>query len=514
MISSTPSSYDLIPFQGKPAPERAPDTFHVFALLFGLTPPPVDSFSLVELGCGAGSALLPLAVMYPEATFVGIDSAAGQIERGQDLVDELKLTNVELRSQEIEDMQASAEQFDYLICHGVLSWVPAEVRTTIFSLCQTLLKRNGLCYLSYNTLPGWATRGEVRERLIEHVDSSKLQYEQVQDARRLLESWEFDLRQKFSNEAMKLKEELRVCIQQSDAFILHELLAPLSKPFFLSEFLRIAEKNDLQFLAEGLPSRMYFSLMLDDADFDRVEAEQELDHHSNVSFRGTILCKKEMTTSVLPESGSIDTLYISSSLVPKVDVPDIHSSSVQTFVAPDDIEFNEQVPIVKAALIYLRGLWPEPVPFQEVYEAAHGLVSSDEASAEEGQLLKEALLRLFFKNVVFFNVGSGNICRKVSKYPRVSPVAIAQARSSWWVTTLRNEYLYIDQFQRHLIQYLDGDHDVNSLGDKMMLLVEQGLLTPKEEGQEIVNSIQIRAVVIDSINAALTAFAESALLLK
>ncbi len=56
--------------------------------------------------------------------------------------------------------------FDYIIAHGMFSWVTEAVREIIFRICSEYSKTTGLAYISFNVLPGWHIRRIVREFLL------------------------------------------------------------------------------------------------------------------------------------------------------------------------------------------------------------------------------------------------------------------------------------------------------------------------------------------------------------
>ena len=77
-------------------------------------------------------------------------SLARQIAMGQDLVQALGLANLELRQGDILDLDPSLGPFDYIIAHGVYSWVPDPVRDHLLRLASRLLS---LIHISEPTRP-------------------------------------------------------------------------------------------------------------------------------------------------------------------------------------------------------------------------------------------------------------------------------------------------------------------------------------------------------------------------
>ncbi|MBN9521961.1 class I SAM-dependent methyltransferase [bacterium] len=163
------NSYDEVPYESHPYAQTHPSRLAVVARLFGLDPPPVETARVLELGAAAGGNLVPVAEAFPRARCVGIDLSARQVADGDAFIKQLGLTNVELRHASITDVDDAYGTFDYVICHGVFSWVPTAVRDAILDVCAKRLAPNGVAYVSYNTYPGWHMRGMIRDMMRYHA---------------------------------------------------------------------------------------------------------------------------------------------------------------------------------------------------------------------------------------------------------------------------------------------------------------------------------------------------------
>ncbi|MEA2463425.1 MAG: hypothetical protein QOJ98_1172, partial [Acidobacteriota bacterium] len=161
--------YDRVPYLGGSHHHTHPDHLATLALLNGLEPAPPQRCRVLELGCADGGNVIAFAHELPESTFVGIDLSPRQIERGLEEVHALGLKNVELRAMSIMDVDASFGAFDYILCHGVYSWVAEPVQEKILAICGALLAPRGVAYISYNTFPGWHLRRMLREMLLHHT---------------------------------------------------------------------------------------------------------------------------------------------------------------------------------------------------------------------------------------------------------------------------------------------------------------------------------------------------------
>ena len=133
-VDQVRADYDAAPYDSHAYPQSAPGHLAAIAYLFGLGTPEVSSARVLEIGCAAGGNLIPFAAGHPRARAVGIDLSQVHIDQGRERVQALGLDNLELLTGDIARMDLAAlGQFDFIICHGVYSWVPDEVQGAILS---------------------------------------------------------------------------------------------------------------------------------------------------------------------------------------------------------------------------------------------------------------------------------------------------------------------------------------------------------------------------------------------
>jgi SAM-dependent methyltransferase len=136
--------YDEVPYKSFPRSRSHPARIAMIAQLLGLEPAPPAEANLLEIGCVSGGHIIPLAVQYPPARFLGLDLSPAQIAQGKARIERLGLANIELVLGVIADFAPHAGKFDYILCHGVYSWVPA-VREAILSVIAANLSPAGGC---------------------------------------------------------------------------------------------------------------------------------------------------------------------------------------------------------------------------------------------------------------------------------------------------------------------------------------------------------------------------------
>ena len=179
------SSYDRITYRTLPMPQTHPDRLATIALLHGMTPRSIAGCRVLELGCGDGSNLIPMAYGLPGSEFVGVDLAATAVASGSAAISTLGLRNVVLHHQDVMDVSAAFGTFDYIIAPGIYSWVPAPVRDRILAICEAHLAPRGVAFVSYNTYPGCHLRQAVWQILQFHVDGIVDPGERITQARAL-----------------------------------------------------------------------------------------------------------------------------------------------------------------------------------------------------------------------------------------------------------------------------------------------------------------------------------------
>src|SRR5215475_10805167 len=182
----TPASrYDSVLYPSYTHPQTHPNRLSVIGTLASLTPAPPARCRVLELGCGDATNLVPMAWTLPNSEFVGLDLAALPIVKGQETVAALGLRNLRLVQADITAINGDWGKFDYIIAHGLYSWVPHEVREHLLELCRVLLAPQGIAFVSYNALPGGHMRSMLREMMLFHVRGFESPEDRIDQARAL-----------------------------------------------------------------------------------------------------------------------------------------------------------------------------------------------------------------------------------------------------------------------------------------------------------------------------------------
>lgn len=308
------SSYDDVPYPSYVYWASQPEHLWTMAHLVGLSPAPLEQARVLEIGCGQGVNLFAMATALPSARFVGIEPS-GQVAQARALASSLGLRNVELHRCSIEDVDAGFGQFDWIVCHGVLSWVPDGVRDCLLSLCSRHLAPAGIAYLSHNAYPGWHQGDMLRRILLHHVDPEATPSEKVRRARELLE---------FLADVAQETDDLRAPFLgwirdqwrgYTDGYLFHEYFSVHNRAYYLHELVALAAHAGLSYLGDAEPKLMHLGAQpapLAAALLrcrTMLEAQQYLDFARNVRFRRSLFCRPEQKTDHAGASQRLAGLY-------------------------------------------------------------------------------------------------------------------------------------------------------------------------------------------------------------
>jgi len=528
------ASYDQTPYPSLSYSQSHPDRLATVATLLGMNPVAPERCRVLELGCAGGGNLIPMAYGLPESQFVGIDISAGQVAEGQAVVVALGLKNITLRHLDIMDIGADLGQFDYIIAHGVYSWVPPAVQDKILAICQQNLASDGVAYVSYNTYPGWhminIVRGLMlyRTRDVADPDMRATQARAVLDliaGAGLPDSSAYGSFIKMY--AQFLGGKLEDARPRQDALLLHDELEDVNDPVYFHQFAERAARRGLQYLGDA-----EFHTMAGGRESRRretadaigklarsvVDAEQYMDFLSNRTFRQTLLCNEAVALSRTLTPDRVESLYVASRAQPAVPDPDVNSVSVVQYRGTDGATLSIDHPVSKAAILCLAEVWPQAIPFAALMSVARArLAATPDASKLDAQMLGANLLTAYSYSdkLVELHAYPPPVARAVSDRPAASHVARFQAsHHNDRVTNLRHERVSLDEADRYLLGHLDGTHDRRALVDRLLVgPVAEGILAMQEDGRPVEDPGRVRHLLAEGLEQRLSWLASVGLLI-
>jgi len=175
-------SYDEAPYKSKTFYYTQPGRQQMVLKLLGFKTPDLKNSRVLEIGCSFGGNIIPFALENPKAEVIGVDLSSVQIEEGNRIIENLGLENIRLVHQNVLEFDEKLGKFDYIICHGVFSWVNEEVQRGILDVIKNHLSENGSAILSYNTYPGWKNLEVARDVMLFRDEMLKNRGEQINES--------------------------------------------------------------------------------------------------------------------------------------------------------------------------------------------------------------------------------------------------------------------------------------------------------------------------------------------
>jgi len=145
-------------------PLSDPAVTAVAAMMSGLAPPDPRGARILEIGCSSGHNLIPLALRWKESRFTGIDISRGAVLEASQHAAVAGATNVRFQACDLREFVPEG-QYDYIIAHGVFSWVPDDAKKALMELCRNCLSQSGVATISFNVEAGWRARFPVVEKI-------------------------------------------------------------------------------------------------------------------------------------------------------------------------------------------------------------------------------------------------------------------------------------------------------------------------------------------------------------
>jgi SAM-dependent methyltransferase len=368
-MTSSSNPYDELPYKSFPIEWTAPERLALASLLHGGPRPPLESYRVLELGCGSGANLLAMAYYRQHGTFVGIDGARSPIDIAQKRKSALGLANVEfINADFLTASEQLSGQFDYIIVHGVFSWVPDNVRDALLELVAQRLRRGGLVYLNYNTRPGWNVRGLVREFLLAQTAGDETLYARAHLAQKVAAKVVAALDGVEHHYSQLIANEFRFVCEGDVSWVGHEFLSPDNHPYWRSEFLAIANRFGLEYVADA--DFNYSSGRIPANLAPRLDVEQITGRC--IEDTVDLLCYRQLHSPiltqapfnrVLPGLDELGNLFVASCLEP---IPARDGDKNPVFKHPNGYEVEAKEEFIRTALLRLLPLWPRGLRIKEV----------------------------------------------------------------------------------------------------------------------------------------------------
>ena len=419
------TDYDLVDYPSKPFPQCHPDRLALMARLFGLKPPPVETSRVLEIGCGDGLNLIASAVVLPGAAFHGVDISAAATRRGRRLIRETGLKNVRLETRDFRDLPPKTRKFDYVIAHGLYSWVPAEIRDALLAGIRSVLSPHGIAFVSYNTYPGAYLRQMVREMAAIAAGTD------LAATRAWLES-ATNLPDAPAIYRAVVADEARDMLRREDGALFHDDLSATNQPVWFRDFAAHAAAHGLQYVAEAdLAGTARVSQIP-----DRLQREQHADFHLGRRFRQTLLCHAAQSVADEPDPAALENAFAGAPVDPAIPHPD----GAFEYVNRTGARIRTTDAGHRAILDSLAAAWPVYLPVSRFGRAACPRFAD-----------------LFAAGILDLRTVAPPAPKRRPARPHASPLARSQTGSGAPLTTLHHLELFIaSQSLQAVLALADG----------------------------------------------------------
>jgi Methyltransferase domain/Predicted methyltransferase regulatory domain len=445
MTNPAPTIYDEVAYPSAVFLQTHPNRLALLAQLHGLSPPPIDTARVLEIGGGDGMNLLSMASAFPDAQFFNFDLAPSAVEKGHKLGIAAGLTNFRCEVGDITAMddRIAPGSYDYVIVHGVYAWVPDFVREATMALVSRALSKDGVAFVSFNTNPGGHVRMIMRDMMLHLLAPIAGIKPRIAAARQFLTEYQTP---REGDDAVVALARLQAVsmLGRPDEVLFHDELGDCFNPQTLTQVVEAANANGLQFLTDAGTNRTidgFVNAIEGDLTAIALRTAQTDDYIAMRFFRQVVLVRGDAKPVRKPDVSALMQLYITGRFHPKDDgVFEIGDATVEAH----DPGLVETFAAITAS-------WPRYVRIDSVTNnSEHAL----------------GLLNLFHKGVIFMSTLPERFTLEVSERPVASPVVRAQiAQGDLSVVTLAHEPLKVeDEAARGLIVALDGTNDRAALG--------------------------------------------------
>lgn len=465
----THTSYDEMPYATLAQRSTDPNRLSAIGRLYGVDVPSPERAAIIEIGCGTGTNLIHIAERFPGSQCVGIDISERHIAEGRRLATAAGIKNIELRHGDLQSENLAPGRFDYVICHGVYSWVPPHVQQQILRTVSSAVSENGLVYVSYNVLPGWRQRGAIRDIMITGAQYKSVVSNSYAPEERLRGGLEFlslvaSARQLEGDlYGSYIKESLRRFKDSHPAYLFHEYLEEHNSAVRFSDLMEQVELHGLKFVAETKAAMMSADDLGEDVQEylgrlgdDIITREQCLDVIRNRVFRETLLCKGHHSLKRDLKASVFKSLHFVSDYRY---VRDTHQGSEFREVTEGNLVTTPRDEHARA-LTFIGSAGYAGAPFSALCDELRreGSLEIDE------RIVMHMVVRLWRAGFVDVALERSPITTKIQGIARVSEVARYQvAQEQGPVIALQHRSCGLSALERQIIAMSDGQRSFEDI---------------------------------------------------
>jgi cyclopropane fatty-acyl-phospholipid synthase-like methyltransferase len=462
------TAYDEVPYACQPIPCTAPEQLALASQLHGGPCPRIEGARALEIGCGNAANLIPLAFFRPDCEFVGVDSSVRQIADASLAAERLGLSNLTLHAADICEIGKRLGGFDYVIAHGVMSWVSDEVRDAIFGLCRDRLAPDGLVYLSYNTFPGWLIRGVVRASLLRPREPGESLPELAEAGRQRAQALRSVIEEAEHPYAQLFARELAHVDSAGESSLVHDYLSPHNRAYWFRDFAALAARFGFHYLTEAPFNQPDYRVpapireAAQKLESDPREIEQLIDVLWYRQHRASLFCHQGSQGSAVPDESVLERVTLAAACRPDADDVELARGVEQRFVGllEANVTITSDDPLEKAALTALAAAWPQGLGWRELFAQATQLLRErglEAPGARNEASLRAGLLALHGMGQVELRLRPLPPSRAPAERPALSPLTRLEIERRALFTTPTHQRMSLTVTDRLILERLTGE---------------------------------------------------------
>ena len=507
----TARHYDAVPYVSVPYPKLHTARLCATARLFGHPASDPRTARTLEIGCASAGHLIPLAATLPDARFVGVDVSPVQVAEGQARIARLGLRNITLATRSFTDLGPGDTGFDYILCHGVFSWITEALRDALMRVCKERLAPGGVVAMSFNVLPGWRLGQAVRDTVLLHAGGIEPHSERVAAVRELITAMGQATNARSAYGAV-WREYAERMLPMPDSYLAHELFEDNNTPLTFADFNAKAEHVGLAHLAEAqfaanLAENMgeaQASLIDALGGGDGLAREQAFDLVTGRTFRTALLVHEAAfaTTDRHVPAERFAAMHVIAPMDFTLKAEEDGPRWLMTAADGQNAAITE--PRAGAALETLDARRPKSSAIADL-------------ATEPGDAgwLAELLRSLVCRGFVDASVEPVVCAPATAARPLAWWLAASDAAAGLgWTATLRHTSFQITPPARLLLPLLDGSRDRSALLQCLVDIAVSGVAQLTEHGAVVTDPDRITALCQATLDRELATYARSGLLVE
>jgi len=455
------TTYDENPYPSFFHPSTNPARIGAVVKAMGLVPPPTANARILDVGCGDGLNAMTIGMAFPGASVEAFDLSTVQIARGLALCEGAGIRNVTLSACGLSDFPDHGSRYDYIIAHGLYSWISEPVAGDLLALIRERLAPGGIAILSHDTPPLGAMKASLIEFLRAYTDGITEPKQRLREARiglaKLMQA------QAAESPYLNFLQMIQSIYGWSDdAFVSHDLLSEDYRCVSPEQLQHECATVGLMLLGDCQMSSVFEDAanplwrdVVEQMGPSAVKRAIAADHLGGRMFRTSIIAHSDHPPAIDRQGSRLSGLYFSSNAGADIETDTESGTQRVTYTGENRSKLTAHEPVIIQIIEALRDAFPSELTLDEV--AAHLDIPIN--------LVEAGLKRALVASVVTaFSEPLSKVSRAPER-PKISELSRHLALLDYEdIPTRRLEIATLsDEGARWLVSKMDGFHTAQDL---------------------------------------------------